>query len=297
MRALLACAGLAAAVFTAQAQTVTTGLQLSHDSDGLDQQQLTVGATASSGWGLKTGALRYRAVGGWTAHGETLAATYLLASETTHLDASAGASRIGKHMHAVGTLDWWHSLGAASSMGLSAERNLVDSQPGIEAGLVYDSLALVADHAFSDRYDVGLAGGSTWFSDGNHRPFLRTRWNAGLEANIGLNAYVKTRSYWNSSAHRPEYFSPERLNEVSLGLSSRFVVAGGVVVSAAVDAGRQYTEAGTEPIWSGSIGVSSTRGASPSCALTLQTANTAGLLSGSPTYRYTSLSGRLSVPF
>jgi len=29
-------------------------------------------------------------------------------------------------------------------MGLSAERNLVDSQPGIEAGLVYDSLALVA---------------------------------------------------------------------------------------------------------------------------------------------------------
>ena len=70
-----------------------------------------------------------------------------------------------------------------------------------------------------------MAGGVALFSNDNRRPFLRTRWNASLDADWGLNAYLKTRSYRNTSPNRPEYYSPERLNEVSLGLSSRFVAA------------------------------------------------------------------------
>jgi hypothetical protein len=87
------------------------------------------------------------------------------------------------------------------------------------------------------------------------------------------------------------------LNEVSLGLSTRFVVARHAVLSAALDAGQQHTEGGREQIWSVSAGVSSRRDAPLRWSLALQAANTAALFSGAGTYRYTSLLGQLDIPF
>ena len=287
-----------AAAGVAQAQSVSTEVQASHDSDGLDQRSIALGTATSGGWGVKGAAMRFTAPGGWAADGQLLAATYQRATQATQFNAAAGVARVGRHDHAVGSLDVLHALGTSggSALGLSAQRSVLDSRAGIDAGLTYDSAAVVADHAFSQRFNVGMVGGATWFSDGNRRPLLRTRWNLSLHEGSGLNAYIKTRSYRNSDPYRPEYFSPERLNEASLGLSVRFAAAGRTVLSAALDAGRQHTELDVEPIWSFSLGISSARAARVQWSLAVQAAHTAALMSSTSTYRYTSVVGRISVP-
>ena len=297
MRTVLGGVMLASVATFAQAQSTNAELHLSHDSDGLNQQSATAGYAGAAGWGLKAGAMHFSGPDGWEANGQRLAATYRRASARDRLDANVGVVKLGDHDHAVGGLDVLRSVGPTSSLGVSAERNLVDSRLGIDAGLVFNSLALVAEHAFNDRFNVGLAGGAAWFSNDNRRPFLRTRWNASLNEGLGLNAYLKTRSYRNSNPYRAEYFSPERLNEVSLGLSTRLVVAGHAVLSAALDTGEQHTEAGSEPIWSLLLGVASMRDAPLRWSLALQAAHTAPLIGGTGTYRYTSLVGQVSIPF
>jgi hypothetical protein len=278
-------------------QTLSTELYGSHDSDGLDQRALTVGAATAGGWGMRATAARFTAPGGWSEDGQVLSATYQRSNESSRLDAAAGMARIGPHDRFVGSVDTLQAVGAAgtSSLGISAQRQVLDSRAGIDAGLTYENGMVVADHAFTPRFNVGLVAGATWFSDGNRRPLVRTRWNYGLNEDIGLNAYVKTRSYRNSDPYRPEYFSPERLNEVSLGLSSR-MAAQGAVVSAALDAGSQHTELDVEPIWSLSLGVSSARKARVQWSLVAQLAHTAALLSSTSTYRYSSITARMSVP-
>jgi hypothetical protein len=65
----------------------------------------------------------------------------------------------------------------STSLGVSAERDVVDSIAGIEQGLTYNSLMRVLDHQFTPRFTVGAVAGATWFSDHNTRPMLRTRWS------------------------------------------------------------------------------------------------------------------------
>ncbi len=286
---------LAAAALPAAAQEVSTRVYASRDSDSFEEWVASAGYNGASGFGLRAGGMRYRAPG-WSAEGALLAGTYRRVSEERTLEASLGAARVAGRDHAVASLDLLQRLSPATSLGLSGERDYVNSVGGIDAGLTFNALALVADHAFTGRFNVGLAGGGTWFSDHNRRPHLRTRWNYSLAEDWGLNAYVKTRSYRNSNPYRAEYYSPERLNEVSLGLSSRFAVAESFVVSALVDGGRQRTELDSQPIWSYSIGLASPRAGRVRWSVALQASNAASLLSASSNYRYTSLLAQIVVP-
>jgi hypothetical protein len=294
-RIAAATALLLAATLPAVAQDVSGRLLLSHDSDDFDERIASVGWTGASGFGLRAGAAHYHAPG-WSADGVSLAATYRDEAPTRKLDASLGIARVGGHDHAVGALDYLRPLAPGSSIGLSAERDIVNSVEGIRQGLTHNSVALVADHAFTPRFNVGLAAGATFFSDDNRRPFLRTRWNFELEPNYGLNAYARTRSYRNSDPGRPAYYSPDRLNELSAGLSSRFAVAERFVLAAHADAGTQRTEAGGESVWSYSLGVASLRNARLKWSVALQASNAASQFNASGAYRYTTLIAQLGVP-
>jgi len=289
---------LSALATTAAAQNVSGQVYASDDSDGFHEALVTVGYRGAQGFGLKAGTLRYSAPV-WSESGALLGATYQQRDASLQLDASLGVARLAGRDHAVGALDVLWPVGRGSSLGLSAERDIVNSVAGIEQGLTFISVALVADHAFNDRFNLGLAAGTARFSDGNQRPLMRTRWNLELAPSYGFNAYLKTRSYQNSEPNRPEYFSPERLNEVSAGLSSRFVVAERVVLSAAADAGTQHTETATQPIWRYALGLASLRGAAVQWSIAVEASNAAGTsqASASDAYRYTRVFGQLNVPF
>lgn len=303
MKPLLGTMLLAAAAAGAHAQGVQADLQVSHDSDGLDQRHATLGYTGGAGWGLRAGTMHFSGPAGWSADGQLLAATYRrpaapgAPASQDMLEASLGAAHIGKQTHAVGSLDLLRQLTAASALGLSAERNVLDSQRGVGDGLAFNSAALVGDHAFNAVFNVGAAAGVTWFPDDNRRPYLRTRWNMALAEKFGLNAYIKTRSYQNTNPYRAAYYSPQRLNEVSLGLSARFAAGGKVVLSAAADAGRQHTEGAREAIWSVALGMAALRNSPVQWSVAVQAANTAAGIGGGGGYRYTVLVGKVRVPF
>lgn len=297
MRRALAAAGLLAAAGAASAQFATGSFFVSHDSDGFDEVRITAGASAANGFGAAGGAMHYSAPG-WSANGTLLAATYKQYGREQQIDASLGAARIDGRTYAVGGADYLYTWADGNALGAAFERSVVNSQGGIEDGIVYNALALVGDYVFTPRFNVGVAAGNTWFSDGNQRPFVRTRWNLGLVEDYGLNAYVKTRSYRNSEPDRPQYYSPASLNEVSLGLSVRWRPAEPVVLTAWADGGMQYTSNGDQPIWSGFVGLASPRGEALRWNLGLLATNSASLFtSQSGAYTYLSLAGQVNVPF
>lgn len=297
MKAMVCGVLLLGGVHGVMAQDVRAGLQVSHDSDSFNERKQTLGYTSSSGFGIRAGALQYSAPG-WSATGSTLAATYRKVDRAQSTDASLGMARVAGHDYLTGMLDYMRVLTPSTSLGVSLEREAVNSIRGLDGGVAYTSAVLVADHAFSQRFNVGVSAGSTVFSNDNQRPIVRSRWNYSLDEHYGLNAFVKTRNYWNRNPYRPEYFSPDRLSEVSVGLSTRFVVADSAVFSASLGTGRQRIDGGSEPIWSVQLGLASPRKSTYEWAVGLEATNAASLFTTQAvSYRYVSAFARLRVPF
>jgi hypothetical protein len=289
--------GSSAAQSQALAPSVSGTFFASHDSDDFRESKQTLGYTNAAGWGLRAGPVRYTSPG-WAASGNVLVGTYKRTDDSRSIDANLGAARVAGIDYLVGGLDYMEKLNPTTAVGVSVERDFVNSVRGIDNGTHFTALALVLDHSFSQRFNVGVAAGSALFSNDNNRPILRTRWNYSLDERYGLNAFLKTRNYRNTNAYRAEYFSPERLSEVSVGLSARFEVAQAFVLSASVDAGQQRIDRAAEPIWRGNLGVASRRNDAVQWFIGLESSNAAGLFSGQTgSYRYTSATARVSVPF
>jgi hypothetical protein len=297
VKAVAAFVLLLAGVAPAMAQFVTGSFFMSSDSDSFEELRVGAGWTAANGFGVAAGAVRYSAPG-WSETGALLAGTYREYSRQRQVDASIGVLDLAGSLYAVGLADFMHRWDSGNALGFSIERQIVNSQGGIEDEIVQNTAVLVGDYVFTPRFNVGLAGGLTYFSDGNVRPVLRTRWNYELVAQYGLNAYLKTRSYTNSDPNRPQYYSPSRLNEASLGLSSRWLAHERVVISLALDAGVQSTESDSEPIWGVLFGLASPRNEPIRWNVGLLATNTSSFLTTqSGAYRYLSAAAQISIPF
>ena len=297
MKASILFAALLATATSAAAQFVTGTFFYSRDSDSFEEFRLGAGFTADNGFGLAAGAVRFNAPG-WSENGALLAGTYKENSRIRQVDANIGVLDLAGQHHAVGGLDYLHRWESGNAFGVSVERNIVNSQGGVEDEILQNTVALVGDYAFSPSFNVGLAGGVICFSGGNTRPVLRTRWNYELDPQFGLNAYLKTRSYTNSEPDQPQYYSPSRLNEASLGLSSRWLAAPGVVLSASADGGVQSTEDGSEPIWSAFFGLASPRQEPIRWNVGVLATNSSSFLTTqSGAYRYLSATAQINVPF
>lgn len=280
----------------AGAQGITANLQASHDSDAFNERKQSLGYTGAAGWGLRATALQYSAPG-WSVNGSSLAVTYKKEDKVVRTEASLGVQHLAGRDRASGMLDYMRVLTPSTSLGVSLERDAVNSIRGLLNGVQFTSAALVADHAFTDRFNVGLSVGSTEFSNDNRRPTVRSRWNYSLDERYGLNAFVKTRNYWNSNPYRAEYFSPDRLSEASAGLSARFVVADSAVFSASVSAGQQRIDGASEPIWSAQVGLASKRGSALGWAVGVEATNAASLFTTQAgSYRYVNAFARVRFP-
>jgi len=297
MKAMLLGGLLTTTVIGAAAQVVSGSLEASHDSDSFNEQKQTVSYRSAPGWGIRAGALRYSAPG-WSERGTTLAGTFKQDTAERQIEASLGVARLAQHDHVTAALNYMQQWWPGTSLGVSAERELINSQRGIEAGMNYTSVAGVVDHAFTPRFNVGAVAGATFFPNDNQRPLLRTRWNYLIDDRYGLNVYLKTRSYRNTRPYQPEYFSPSHLNEASVGVSSRFAVAEAVTVTARMDAGQQRIDGDSQAIWSAALGLASRRGSKVDWMVGVEATNAASLFTvRAESYRYTSAVARVSIPF
>ncbi|MDR2031254.1 MAG: hypothetical protein LBP86_03125 [Azoarcus sp.] len=294
------CAGLFLPRVDAQEATPSIDAEwlFSHDSDKFDEARISLGYRYANGWGVNANLARYRAPD-WSASGRCLAATYARREASRSLEAALGATRTGNHTMLAGRFDYLQSLTENTALGLSAERDVVDSVQGINQGIAYTTLMLVADHNFGPRSNVGIATGQTWFSDDNRRPILRMRWNYELLPEHGLSAYLKTRHYRNTRPYHGNYYAPERLGEASLGLSWRTALNDHVVFFTGADAGRQRVDHDANvSIWNVLAGLQSHRRAPVQWRIALEISNNApSMFSQSEgSYRYFSLTGYLRIP-
>jgi hypothetical protein len=269
----------------------------SNDSDHFQEERGNLGYLFANGWGLGASLTHYGAPD-WAATGRGAYGLYRQHDAQQTVDARLGVMDTDGHTTATGALDYMRHITVATGLGVSAERDVVDSIRGIERGLTYDSLVLVLDHQFTPRFNVGAVVGASWFSDHNTRPMLRTRWNFELVANSGLNAYIKTRTYYDSNPYQGNYFSPRWLNEYSGGFSWRTAISDKVVFFVSADAGQQNTSDAASNIWSARIGLQNHRSRTVQWQVAVETTNdrASGFMTGGAGYRYTSVTGRLLFP-
>ena len=271
---------------------------MSRDSDHFDTNKLNAGYLFSSGWGLGFNVSHFSSPG-WSASGKGLFAQYQQRDQERTVEARLGATQTKGHTLATGMLDYMQRVGDKTWLGVSAERDVVESMRGIESGMHYDALMLVLDQQFTKQFNVGAVLGATRFSDNNTRPILRTRWNYELVEGSGLNAYVKTRNYHNSRPYQGSYFAPENLGEYSAGLSWRTALPGPIAFFANADVGRQRIDGDHNGIWSARIGLQNHHTSKALWQVALETSNNraASISGGVDHYRYTSLTARLVYPF
>ena len=272
----------------------------SDDSDRFQEERFNAGYLFSNNWGFGTSFTHYSSPG-WSALGYGAYGLYRERGTQQTVDARLGVMDTHGYTTAVGTLDYMRHITADTGIGVSAERDVVDSIVGLERGLTYTSLVLVLDHQFTPRFSMGAVAGALWFSDNNTRPLLRTRWNYELIANSGLNAYIKTRTYSDSNPYLGDYYSPRWLNEYSGGLSWRTAINDKVLFFVSADAGRQNTSDGANNIWSARTGLENhrSRASHVQWQIAVETTNNSsfGFMSGGGAgYRYTSVMGRLFIP-
>lgn len=308
-RALVAAGALAVSALTpayGQAQNgpgtlgaLTGNMLFSNDSDDFVEARTNLGYLFPNGWGLGASGSYYQSPG-WSATGQGVYGMYRQYTAQQTIDARLGVMDTNGYTTPTGMLDYLRHINADASLGVSAERDVVDSTQGIMKGLTYDALILVGDYQFTQRFNVGVAAGATWFSDNNTRPVIRTRWNYELVPNSGFNAYIKTRNYYNTAPNQGDYYAPRRLGEYSAGLSWRTALGGYAVFFASADAGHQNTEDTSETIWSARIGLQNHRSRTVQWQVAVETTNNRASSvggGGGTSYRYTSVTGRLMFPF
>lgn len=270
----------------------------SNDSDRFDELRTSAGYLFPNNWGVGASVTYFHAPD-WTASGRGLYGMYRQVNAQQTIDARLGVMDTNGYTTAVGMLDYQRHVTASTALGVSAERDVVDSIVGLQRGLTYNSLAFVLDHQFTPRFSVGAVLGGMWFSDDNARPLLRTRWNYELLANSGFNAYVKTRTYYDSRPYLGDYYSPRWLSEYSGGLSWRTALSDIAVFFVSADIGRQNTADSANNIWSARIGLENLRRRSVQWRIAVETTNNraSSFVGGGEGYRYTSVTGRLLFPF
>ena len=300
---LLAACALGGSALQAQPTSAPTpyvsgGVDLSNDSDHFNEYKPWAQYEWASGWGVRAGWQRYR-LDDWSATGRSLWVTHRVQSDTITSNARVGINRTGGHDHLVGLWDGMYQFTPSTAAGMSLERDVVNSRWGIEDGLMVNTAMLVLDHTFNPRLSVGVAAGSSWFSDSNRRDIVRTRWNLTLSEEKGWYTYLTTRHFWFTDPYHYAYFSPDRFGEASLGLMWKTRITDDVVLSANIDAGRQSIDGESKPVWGAGLYLQSPHRAALQwkVGLTTRKDHASPLGGTAESYRYTSAVGSVRVPF
>lgn len=290
--AMLAAPSLAAPLAAGARDRVEMEFRLSRDSDTFAEQFGAVSWRGAAGRGLRVGRVQFSAPG-WARDGSALLGTYAAQASGHEVDLSLGMVRLASHTHSVGHLDYLRRVRPATAVGLSLERQYVDSQRGIETGTTFDHAAVVLEHQMLPGLDVGGSWGTARFTNDNTRHQMRTRWSYELSEAAGLYLYLKTRHATNSQPGRPEYFSPERLAETSVGLAHKKRLPSGVLVSVEADQGTQRADSAERPLWSLAGAIASSRQALVGWRVALKWTNSASSASAGARYGFSSLSAHL----
>lgn len=277
---------------------VSAGVEASDDSDGFQEFKPWTQYETSNGWGARAGWQHYRQ-GDWSDTGRSLFVTHRMQQDAWSSNGRLGLNRTAGHGHIVGAWDGMYQWTGSTAAGVSAERDVVNSQIGLREGLTANTAMAVLDHQFHPRFGVGLAAGSTWFSDDNRRDILRSRWTFTLSEDQGWYLYTSTRHYRNSDPYRRAYFSPAHFREAALGVMWKTAITDEVAISANADMGRQYIDRDGQQLWHVGLYLSSRHRAPVQwkVGFAISKDHASALGGAAEGYRYTSAVASVRVPF
>lgn len=295
---LLAGAAQAQGMGEPGASHVSGGVDASNDSDRFNEFKPWAQYEAASGWGVRAGWQHY-SLGDWSASGQSLFVTHRWQRDAWSSNARLGLNHTDGRDHWVAAWDGMYKLAPDTSAGISFERDVVDSRWGIADGLMATTAMAVLDHQFTPGFGVGVAAGSTWFSDSNRRDILRTRWTYTLSEEKGWYAYLATRNFRFTDPYHYAYFSPDRFHEAALGLMWKTALNDWLVLSANADAGRQSIDGEGKPVWNLGLYLSSPLRARVQWKIGFASRNdhASPVSSTAQSYRYTSFTAFVRVPF
>lgn len=276
---------------------LTSRWHFSKDTDDFHSRRVALGYLWRNGWGMEARTSHFSAPG-WSADGTTLSGVYQTRNAGSSMSARFGVDETKGARSVAGMFDYMHNLSRQTALGVSVERDVVDSVNSINNHIRYTAGALVFDHAFSDRASVGVSAANIWYSDGNERRQLRSRWNYELVPDSGLNAYAKTRHFHNTRPYNGYYFAPEDAEEYSAGLAWRTSLSDAVVLQMQGDAGRQFIDNEPKGLWTVLVGLQSHHRARVQWRMAFEVRNDASSNRnpGSEDYRYSMLTGHLLFP-
>lgn len=280
-----------------RSDAITSRWHFSEDTDNFRSQRLALGYLWASGWGMEARASQFSAPG-WRAEGKTLSGVYQSRSDDAVIGARLGLDETKDATTPVGMFDYMRKVSRETGLGVSMERDVVDSVNSIDNHIRYTAGFLILDHAFTDRTNVGVSAGNIWYSDGNQRRQIRSRWNYELVPDSGFNVYAKTRHFRNTQPYNGYYFAPEHAEEYSLGLSWRTTLSKSVVLQLQGDAGRQFIDNEPKGLRTFLVGLQSPHRSPVQWRMAFEVRNDASsnLNPGDAGYRYRMLTGSLIFP-
>lgn len=89
------------------------------------------------------------------------------------------------------------------------ERNLVETPVGLRRGLYFTFAGASYDIPLDDRNTATFVAGVQSFTGKNYRLHLRGTYVYAVVPEWGLSLQLRSRSFWNSTPHEFDYFSPD----------------------------------------------------------------------------------------
>lgn len=198
----------------------------------------------------------------------------------TKLYGDIGGTFISNHSYLTGDLTLTHKFNDNISTGLTVVNDFVDNYDSIDIGVQATTVAGEVNIDY-DRYFASIVGGTTYFSDNNYRPFIKTKFGVTVVKDLGLSLYGKTYNYQNEEPYHGHYFAPNHYERYLAGVQLRKVF-NGFLVNAHVDYGVQVVDGQNFDSYSYGIGVKKFVTENVSIGADIETSQF------QPDYRYTS---------
>ena len=244
------------------------GFYATQDSEKFSSQTLYVGAAIANGLGARLGYSNYSGpdfTATSTNSNSTFAQlTYVNVGENHDFHGAVGTRINGQSENTKAEAELHLVMTDSLTFGLNAATDIVESANAIRNDVTYVSVGADTDLLLDENLNLNLAYTTVMFSDGNDRQAFKTKLTWTFYPEQGLSAYVRTKNQWDNSPGSINYFSPEKVEQVAMGLQIRKPHEG-LVYTAGFDFGNERIttlggDVNTNPIYTWNLGVQTSPG-------------------------------------
>lgn len=164
----------------------------------------------------------------WQSHGDQINVVRQSISSNSKINYYLNAGYNEQNQHGLLVLD--SQIGVKVTDSTSAEvamtRERVEAINALNQGIYYTSCNLAVEQQLHARWSIVGVGGALFFSDENHRPFVKAKLIYELFPDQGITAQLRYRQFHSTRDDSSNYFNPKQYNESMLALGMKRKIEG-----------------------------------------------------------------------